>query len=152
MFKIAPLISLLFKPTPIESCIKKALRTKKERKWEKIYFAIDLHDTIVKSSYKNQKDCIVTFPYAIEALKKLSANKEICLILFTSSYKEYLEQYFTFFKNQGINFQYLNENPECPSTATGDFRQKFYFNVLLDDKAGFNPYRDWKIIFRTKLI
>ena len=24
--------------------------------------------------------------------------------------------------------------------------QKFYFNVLLDDKAGFNPEHDWELI------
>jgi hypothetical protein len=149
---IAGIKIMFFRPNSIKLIIRKAFKIKKERNWDKIYFAVDLHDTIVKSSYKNQKENIVVFPYAIEALKKLSDNKEICLILFTSSHKKYLFQYFSFFEDHNINFQYLNENPECPSTLLGDFSQKFYYNVLLDDKAGFNPYFDWKTILRMKEI
>ena len=41
--------------------------------------------------------------------------------------------------------KYFNENPEIPSTATGDFSMKPYFNVLLDDKAGHRP-KDWQVV------
>jgi hypothetical protein len=69
--------------------------------------------------------------------------EHIVLILFTSSHDEYVKEYLDIFKQLGVYFKYHNENPECPSTDIGDFSRKFYFNVLLDDKAGFDPLNDW---------
>lgn len=135
------------KLTGIELSIIRALQLKKKRGWDKIFFAIDLHDTITWSSYtKNEAAEKEFFPYAIDALQVLSERKDVVLILYTSSYSEYLKDYLDTFTQNGIYFKYLNENPECPSTDIGDFSKKFYFNVLLDDKAGFNPILDWKKI------
>ena len=47
-------------------------------------------------------------------------------------------------KKDGIEFSYINENPEVAGkTEWGDFDTKMYANVLLDDKAGFDPEEDW---------
>jgi hypothetical protein len=42
-----------------------------------------------------------------------------------------------------LQFHYVNHNPECPSDELCDFSKKFYMNILLDDKAGFDATTDW---------
>lgn len=42
----------------------------------------------------------------------------------------------------------VNSNPDEKDTKTGDFSKKFYFNILLDDRAGFQPETDWLEICR----
>lgn len=130
----------------VERSFLKAFESKKKRGWDTIFIAVDLHDTIVKGSYKKHEKIKEFYPDALEALKMLSDRKDLVLILFTSSYEDYLAPYMIIFKREGINFKYLNENPECPSTDLGDFSKKFYYNIMLDDKAGFDPLTDWKNI------
>jgi hypothetical protein len=48
-----------------------------------------------------------------------------------------------------LNFNAINCNPECPSTDLCDFQDKFYFNFLLDDKAGFDGTKDWREIYEA---
>ena len=61
----------------------------------------------------------------------------MALILYTCSYQEEVEQYLTMFRQEGINFEYVNENPEAKNTQYGCFDKKPYMNIILDDKAGF---------------
>jgi len=49
---------------------------------------------------------------------------------------------------ENIIFDYVNENPECPSTELADFSRKMYYNFLIDDKSGFDPETDWEIIYQ----
>ena len=46
-----------------------------------------------------------------------------------------------------IHFDYVNENPEIHALSSdpksSDFSDKFYFNVGIDDKFGFDPENDW---------
>ena len=55
------------------------------------------------------------------------------------------------FKNNKIHFDYVNENPEVIRQETDpvslDLSEKFYFNVGFDDKFGFDPDTDWKLIY-----
>ena len=37
----------------------------------------------------------------------------------------------------------MNENPEVPNASYGCYDQKFYFNFLAEDKAGFMP-SEWR--------
>lgn len=67
-------------------------------------------------------------------------------ILFTSSHKDAIDRQVSLLPHFGIWFKYINENPECPSTELCNFDSKFYFNILLDDKAGFVGDTDWLII------
>lgn len=132
----------------------RAEQMKKKRGWDTLYYAVDLHDTVVWSTYtKEEATPSHFFPGAIEALNYISQRrKDIVLILYTSSYTEYIQPYLDSFKTRGIYFKYHNENPECPSTDIGDFSKKFYFNVLFDDKAGFNPTKDWEDVLNLLLI
>jgi len=48
-----------------------------------------------------------------------------------------------------LNFNAINCNSECPNTSLCDFQDKFYFNFLLDDKAGFDGAKDWREIYEA---
>ncbi|MOA37506.1 hypothetical protein D3C78_1591030 [compost metagenome] len=69
------------------------------------------------------------------------------MILYTCSYPHEIEQYLKFFKEQGIHFRFVNQNPEVVNEAYGFYEQKFYFNVLFEDKSGFDPEQDWEKIY-----
>ena len=86
------------------------------------------------------------YPFAKEALQKISKRKDIKMIIWTCSYPQEIEKYLEFFKKNGINFEHINSNPGISSNMGnfGYYEQKFYFNVLFEDKAGFDPLRDWK--------
>lgn len=130
-----------------------AFKRKKDKNWDYIYIAIDVHDTIFKASYSRKNDTCEFFPYAAEALRLISQRQDIKLILWTSSYEVALGNYLRIFDENGINFQYVNSNPEIDDCELASFKDKFYFNVGLDDKFGFEPDKDWKIIlnyFSTK--
>jgi len=130
----------------IIKAIEKSLRVAKERGWDKTFWAIDIHDTITESNYVVGEITTKFAPMAEEVLKYLSTRKDICLILYTCSYKKEIKKYQDFFKSKDINFQYVNKNPEVANMSYGYFKDKMYFNVLLDDKAGFDKEKDWKKI------
>jgi hypothetical protein len=125
----------------IEHSIFEAYRDKYRKSWDKLYFAVDLHGTVLRNT-----DKIVPYRKAIEVLRKLSSLPEIVLILFTSTRKKELKDFFKLAEKHSITFEYLNKNPECISDNQRDYSRKFYYNVLLDDRAGFNPEKDWEII------
>jgi hypothetical protein len=123
----------------------KTFEEKNKRNWTTLYFAIDLHGTII-NKYKG--DQIEPIEFATEVLAELSSTPDIVLILFTSTYPEQLTHFYKWCSENSINFKYLNENPECPNTITGDFSKKFYYNVLIDDRAGFDP-SEWLEVLRA---
>lgn len=128
--------------------IKKAFVMKKENQWPEIYWCIDLHGTIIPSgkNSKDGKDTLVFYPYAQEVLKQLSDRKDIILILWTSTPIHRIPPIWQWLIDNGINFTYINGNPHAKNTSRSDFDKKFYFNVLLDDRGGFEPEVDWKLI------
>lgn len=127
-----------------------AFRRMKEKKWDKIYVLIDVHDTILKGTYSKDE----TFEWltgAREALVSLTNAKDICLILWTASHQDKINEYLKFFKNNDIYFDYVNCNPEVINDDLGNFELatngKLYFNIGIDDKFGFSPEDgDWYII------
>ena len=130
----------------ILDAIEAALARAKKQGWEKTYWLFDLHDTVITSSYG--KDMVEEyFPFAVETLRLLSERADICLILFTSSHQQKIETYVGKFKALGINFDYINENPEATNSEYANFDRKMYFNVLFDDKAGFHPLKDWEVVY-----
>lgn len=114
----------------------------RERGWDTMYWAIDIHDTCLKSTYSDELSTEF-FPYAKDTLRLLSDREDCCLILFTCSHQSDIERYQEFFKECGIIFWYVNENPEVENTKLANFDQKFYVNFYIDDKAGFDPDNDW---------
>lgn len=131
----------------IEKSIFRAFQEKYKRDWDKLYFAIDLHGTII---HRYKGDDILPYDWAEETLYYLSKKEDIVLILFTSSYPQSIMPFNMWCKDNDIKFKYLNRNPECPNNKTGDFTHKFYFNVLIDGRAGFDPDDGgWNKIFNA---
>lgn len=125
--------------------IENTFRMKTEKKWPEIYFCIDLHGTIIPSGRdsNDQTDEMKFYPGAKEVLQKLTARKDIFLILWTSTPPERAATVLKQFADEGITFDFFNENPHARNTPRSDFGKKFYFNVLLDDRAGFEPETGW---------
>lgn len=116
----------------------------KEKGWDKIYMAVDLHGTVIKPLY-DDNNTVEYYPWSKGCLTYLSNDPRFCLILYTCSHPDQIEDYLNKFREDGINFEYVNENPEVESDGEkyGYYEQKFYRNLTLDDTAGFNPSHDW---------
>lgn len=127
----------------ITRAIENAFRHKADRKWAKTYWAFDIHGTILKPNHR--RDVIATefYPHAIEVMQMLSKRTDIVKILYTCSYPHEIEQYLELFRAHGIHFHYVNTNPEVADGGYGYYKEKFYFNVLFEDKCGFNGEEDW---------
>jgi hypothetical protein len=128
----------------LATSIAEAYRLKREKKWEKLYFAIDLHGTIIEPGRLIKLN---VYPEAKMGLKFLSNFSDIVLILYTSTIPEMLKEFYEWCANNNIKFAYLNDNPECSEkNHDGDYTKKFYYNVMLDDRAGFNYKEDWHVV------
>lgn len=116
-----------------------------KKEWFLTYWAFDVHGVILRPNYRKNHLEADFYPYAKETLQLLSKRKDIVLIMWTSSYANELEFYEKVFKKADIKFKYINENPEIDSTKGnfGDYTKKFYFNLLFEDKAGFDPENEW---------
>lgn len=121
-----------------------AITRAKERGWDKIYVFADIHETIIKPNYDEFVIPEEFYEGAKEVMQFISNTKFFCLIMYTCSWPKENEKYLEYFKANGINFEYVNENPEVKSKAYGCYDHKPYINVLLEDKAGFDPTEDWK--------
>lgn len=131
----------------IVNAIKKSFERAKEKKWDKTFWAVDIHDTIIKPNY--QKGIPTEwYPFAKEALQKISKRKDICLILYTCSWPKEIEEYLEFFKENDIHFDYVNSNPEAQNTNYGFYDNKPYFNVLFEDKSGF-LIEEWEDVIKV---
>lgn len=126
----------------IKRAIKRATEKAKERGWDTITIAVDWHDTICQSTY-TVGAALDFYEGALMALRKLSAQKHIKLILFTSSYDSAIQEFLRRCEEYEIFFDYVNCNPDVPNTKYGDFSKKFYYDILVDDKAGFDPLTEW---------
>ena len=130
----------------IVKAFKNALERKKEQGWEKIYILIDIHDTIFKACYENE-ETYEPFPHAIITLQYLTRHPEFCLILWTSTYPDKIDEYVKKLKSWNISFDMINDNSEVSNTKLSCFDYKPYFNVGIDDRFGFDPNEDWKILY-----
>ena len=121
----------------------------KAKGWDRIYVLVDIHGTVFKPSY-HEEEKFEYYPYVKEVLRILSADERIKLIMWTSSTAEMINEFVGVFNADGIHFDYVNENPEVSALSSdpksSDFSGKYYFNVGLDDKFGFDPLNDWKEI------
>jgi hypothetical protein len=126
-----------------------------KKQWYETYHGFDIHGVISKPDYRKtekigQEFTINYYPYAKELLQYLTKYRpDMILFLHTSSYPAEIERYMEQFKRDGIFFKYVNENPEI-SDAKGSFGcydSKPYFNSYWEDKAGFQPEKDWKPLY-----
>lgn len=129
----------------IIKAIEKAYKKAEERGYDRIYYAIDVHDTILKSNYENGGYEFVNED-AKKCLRMFARHEEIRVILWSSLTENEKENVAIFLYDNGCYVDDINENTLELDTEYADFSQKFYFSVLLDDKAGFDPGTDWKAI------
>lgn len=117
----------------------------KKQNYNKIFVALDIHETIMKPTWS----CNLSenfYKYAKKSLQLLSKNKNVCLIIWSCSTDENNVKYKSFFKENNIHIDYINENPEIKSEYYANFETKLYFDVGMDDKFGFKP-KEWFFIY-----
>jgi hypothetical protein len=123
--------------------IKRAFRRKLEKGWPKLYIAIDLHEVIITPTYNRYNEGAELYFGAKEVLQNWTGRDDICLILWTGSHQDAIDNICERLGKEGIRFNYFNENPEVPSSEICDFSRKFYFDVVMDDKGFFEAETDW---------
>lgn len=131
--------------------IKKTFKISQEKEWFETYWAFDLHGTIMKPTYNLNDQSILYYPFAKETLQHIcNYRPDIIPIIWTSSYPNEIEVYVKQFENDGIKFKHINSNPGISSNMGnfGYYETKFYFNVLFEDKAGFDPTKEWEPIYK----
>lgn len=126
--------------------IDKVFKLKREKGWKYIYIVVDVHGTILKPSHSTAESLFEFYPYAIETLQKLSKRDDICLIMHTSSYEDKITRYDEVFADLGIKFKYINFNPEVKNNDFACFSDKFFLDIGIDDKYGFDANVEWKEI------
>jgi hypothetical protein len=135
--------SLISEPGIIKA-VKKAFKEMEDKKWEYVFFYFDLHHTVLLPDYNNTTTDF--YEDAKEVLQYYSSRKDVVMALYTCSYPVEIERYQKFFAEHNIAFKYVNDNPEIDNTKYGYYEHKPYFNVLFEDKAGFDALNDWKAL------
>jgi len=130
----------------IIKAIERAYQIKEERNWDTIYWAIDLHGTCLKSNYISGEYEWINEDVK-QTLQLIQSLSESAIIFWSSCYPKEQLDIINFCHNSAIQVHYFNSNPEINNSKTGCFDEKFYFSILLDDKAGFDPDTDWKLIY-----
>lgn len=125
--------------------LEKLYKLKEERGFKTLYFMIDIHNTVLVPSYSKEEKYIY-FPYAKEVLQLLSKQDDIRLIMWTSSHPDMVEKYLEHFRSEGVSFDYVNCNPEIFNDNLRCLDIKFYYDLGIDDKFGFDAIEDWKYL------
>ena len=133
--------------------IQKMFKHSFEKEWYETYWAFDIHGTILIPTFRKDSYDSDFYPHAKETLQLLTKREDIIMIISTSSYPAEIEHYQKIFKENDIHFKYVNENPDIDSSKGnfGYYKNKFYFNALFEDKAGFVPEKEWVNIHRLLL-
>lgn len=126
----------------LQKGVSRAYNVAMERKHEMIFWCIDLHGTVLESNYSSDSFTFIDAAVTVPALQAISALPETRIILWSGISDEDRDKVIELFTANGIRVDWVNENPAVPSSGTGHFDKKFYFSVLVDDKAGFHPH-DW---------
>jgi len=113
----------------ISSAISRAFVKKSNGGWEKyprMYWAIDLHGVILDSTYKTDFDEQIIDPACARVLQKLSQKNNACLIIFTASNEEYINNVLQWLSKLDIHFDFVNGNPEVTGNEWCNTSEKFY--------------------------
>ncbi|MEL6925038.1 MAG: hypothetical protein AAFO94_13395 [Bacteroidota bacterium] len=127
----------------ITKAISNAFQRAQLKHWDRLYFAFDIHETMIEPNWQEGQVPLDFYPHAMEVMQLITARKDIVSILFTCSHPHEIKEYLEFFKHNRIRIDYVNENPEALNIKYGHYDKKPYFNVLFEDKAGFDPHEDW---------
>lgn len=127
----------------ITQLFNEAWKKKEERGWQYVYIMIDLHGVVLPSNYHTSNELKFTHLNTANVLFYLSRQKDVILILWTSSHETEVKKVIEWLGLYGIHVKYVNENPLEKDTPYASFAKKPYFSIVLDDKAGFDPDHDW---------
>lgn len=132
----------------INAITKNHFELKEQRGWDKTYWFFDIHGTILRPNYKYGSIPKEFYPHAKEALQFISKLSDIVMVVYTCSHQNEIDQYLEYFIENGIKFSYVNENPEVVTDTNGYgcYDKKPYINVLFEDKSGFDPETEWKLV------
>lgn len=119
----------------------KAFDNKERFGYEKIYVLVDLHGTLIVPVHQNVP--LRFYNHSLVAMKFMSMRDDICLILWTSSHKDKIEEVVHELDKRGIHIDYVNENPEAEDNEWFCGSKKLYFDVGIDDRFGFDAESDW---------
>ena len=129
----------------IVKAVERAYKVMAERNWDTVYWAVDLHGVCLHSNYATGGYQWINEDVP-RVLKLLSDRPETKIVLWSSVYPDEKSDIIGFFNDHGIMVWDFNGNAGEPNTKVSCFEEKFYFSILLDDKAGFDPETDWKVI------
>jgi hypothetical protein len=134
---------------PIVAWVQKMFEHAFQKEWFETYWAIDLHGVVIYPNHTKDKKKVVYYPYAKETLQILTLRPDIIMFTYTASYPEQLSGYLEQFINDDIRFNFINENPDISESKGhfGCFDKKPYYNVVFEDKAGFDPFNDWEPLY-----
>lgn len=123
--------------------IVRAFQNAEKKGYEQVYIMCDLHNTIIPASNDKNHSNRAFYSLAKEVLQNMTKNPRIVMILWTSTFPAHLKSVLEWLKENGIEFKYVNENPDFKSTEINDYSVKPAFDVLLDNCAGFAGENDW---------
>ena len=130
----------------IIKAIQIAQQKKKDRGYEYLYWCIDIHGVILTPTYNRLNEGADLYEHCIPTLQLISEDQSNKVILWSSSYRKPMTDIRDMLSEFGIRVNFINCNPDYTKTDICDFTDKFYFDILLDDKAGFEPEKDWGAI------
>jgi hypothetical protein len=133
----------------IAKTIQRQFEIAKQRQWDRTFWAVDLHGTVIKPNYRDDELPTDYYPSALKTMRLLTMRTDIILIMYTCSHPAEIKRYLEKFRADEIHFDHVNKNPEVKSEGYGHYEDKPYFNLLLDDKAGFDPDVHWQQILET---
>src|SRR4051812_12606707 len=99
--------------------IKKSFDDKEKRGWDKLYHFVDLHGTVIKPNWSSNEIPSEFYDHALDVLRLLTRIPDICLVIYTCSHPHEVEVYLRMFKENGVIFTYVNENPEVETRMDG---------------------------------
>ena len=115
---------------------------KVEKGWDTLYILLDIHATVMKPNWEGVS--VEFYPHCIEALQEISKDPTYKIIMWTCSKEEDRNHYKKLLEDKGIPIYAINSNPDTEGVLNwGDYSQKLYCNILLDDKAGFDAETEW---------
>lgn len=115
--------------------------------WDRIFLMFDLHGTIIKPNFVVGNTEVEYYPLAKETLQLISNRSDLDLNIYTCSHDHEVIEYQKKFKEDGIIFKYVNENPDVETSGYGNYDKKPYMNILFEDKAGFFGETDWPPVY-----
>jgi len=132
----------------VTKAIINAFAYKITRNWDTMYWAFDIHGTILRPNYTYGSTPDEFYPMAKETLQLISKLPDVVTFLYTCSHSNEVAEYVKLFENNNIHFKFINENPDVPTDINGYgcYDKKPYMNVLFEDKAGFDPENDWGLV------